>query len=342
MAYKQGKTFLKAPVKLFMRLSPLIKKLALLAAAATACLTAPLLARTADDYTLPVVKRWFMVQADARCHLLDDAASQALKAGYLQARNDALRAGLSMAYLAPWLERARAAADQSDCAAPSLVAEVDTAEGGFRRFIAVPRLELASGRTHWLANRTYGDDQAWRLVQYQNSDRADMAFGLYGGLQHNSFSLMAHFRDGTRPYSARLLVRNTDIVTTGVINRAPYGVSDSLPVGFSDYSSLSFMASGKTEVMADLHPGMKTNLAGFTLTGNYAGVQKPEAAVRFDFPSRAWLAIAKLDPREDIVIEFATEDGPRYARFEVGDFVTGLSYIALPAPYTHNHVNSQS
>lgn len=321
---------------------PLAKKLVLTAAALSACVAAPLVAQTADDYTLPVVKRWFMVQADARCHLLDGQTSQALKAGYLQARNDALRAGLSMAYLAPWLEKAKLAADQSDCAAPSLMTEVKSAQGGFRRFMAVPHLELASGRTQWLANRAYGDDQVWRLVQFQNTDQADMAFGLYGGLHQNSFSLMAHFKDGARPYSARLLVRNTDIVATGVINRAAYGLSETLPAGFSDYSSLNFMASRITDVSAPLRPGVKTNLAGFTLTGNYVGVQGPEAAMRFDFPSRAWLAIAKLDPREDIVVEFSTEKGPQYARFEVGDFVTGLSYIALPAPYTHNQVNSQS
>ncbi|HTM80845.1 hypothetical protein [Asticcacaulis sp.] len=325
-----------------MNLHPIAKKLALTAAALTACITAPLVARTADDYTLPVVKRYFMVQADARCHLLDGPTSQALKAGYLQARNDALRAGLSMAYLAPWLEKAKTAAHQSDCTAPSLIAEVTTAEGGFRRFIAVPHLQLSSGRTEWLANRTYGDDQIWRLVQYQNTDQADMAFGLYGGLHQNSFSLMTHFKNGARPYSARLLVRNTDIVATGVINRAPYGLSETMPAGFSDYSSLSFMAHGISDVTADLHPGMKTNLAGFTLTGNYVGTQGPEAAMRFDFPSRAWMAIARLDPREDIVVEFNSEDGPRYARFEVGDFITGLSYVALPAPYTHNQVNTQS
>ncbi len=320
----------------------IVKKLALTAVALAACVTAPLVAQTADDYTLPVVKRYFMVQADARCHLLDGPTSQALKAGYLQARNDALRAGLTMTYLAPWLEKARTAAYQSDCAAPSLMAEVNTAEGGFRRFMAVPHLELSSGRTEWLANRAYGDDQVWRLVQYQNTDQADMAFGIYGGLEQNRFSLMAHFKDGMRPYSARLLVRNTDILTTGMINRASYGISDTLPVGFSDYSSLSFMARGLSDVTADLHPGVKTNLAGFTLTGDYVGTQGPEAAMRFDFPSRAWLAIAKLDPREDIVVEFNTEDGPRYARFEVGDFVTGLSYVALPAPYTHNQVNTAS
>ncbi len=323
-----------------MNLRPLIKKFALASTVMLAGFTAPLLAQTADDYTLPVVKRFYMMQADARCHLLDAATSQALKAGYLQARNDALRAGLSMAYLAPWLDKARMAAGQTDCASPQLASEADLARGGYRRFMALPHVAWNSGRTEWAANRAFGDDTAWRLVQYQNTDQADLAFGLYGTLHQNSFTLMAGFHDGVRPYSARLLVRNTDIVATGRIDRTPYALTTEMPLGFSDYSSLSFMARNISETTAALRPEVKANLAGFSLSGDFVGKQAPEDALRFDFPARAWMAIAKLDPREDIVVEFNTAKGPRYARFEVGDFLTGLSYVALPSSYTNNHPNT--
>jgi hypothetical protein len=113
-----------------------------------------------------------------------------------------------------------------------------------------------------------------------------------------------------------------------------------MPLGFNDYSSLSFMARGISETTASLRPEVKANLAGFSLTGDFVGKQTPEDALRFDFPARAWMAIAKLDPREDIVVEFNTTDGPLYARFEVGDFLTGLSYVALPSSYTNNHPNT--
>ncbi|MGA9658919.1 MAG: hypothetical protein WBQ60_07455 [Asticcacaulis sp.] len=304
--------------------------------------TGPLIAQTADDYTLPVVKRYYLVQADARCHVLEPAAGLALKAGYLQARNDALRAGLSMAYLAPWMAKARLAAEQTACDAPALTAEAATAQDGFRRFIAVPHVDFITSRTQWSANRAYSDDVTWRLVQYQNTDKADLAFGLYGTLAHNSFSVMARFADGERPYSARLLVRNTEIVSTGLIEPAPYSITTQMPRGFSDFSAFSFMARQASETQAVLRPVVKTNLAGFSLTGDYHGAPQTEDATRFDFPARAWLAIAKLDPREDMLIEFSLKDGPRYARFEVGDFVTGLTYVALPAPYTNNLVNSAS
>jgi len=326
-----------------MTFRPLARKLAAFAIALTcAGVTAPLLAGPADDYTLAVVKRYYLLQADARCHLLDPATGQALKAGYLQARNDALRAGLSMAYLAPWLEKARAAAWQGDCNAPALTTEVSTAEGGFRRFIAVPHLDFNSGRTQWLANRAYGDDATWRLVQYHNTPDADLALGVYGTLHDNRFSLMASFHDGERPYSARLLVRNPDALPTGVIDRAAYALSDALPAGFSDSYTLSFMARDISDAKVAMRPEVTTNLAGFSLTGDYVGNTGPQDAIRFDFPSRAWVAIARLDPREDIVVEFRTDQGSRYARFEVGDFVTGLTYVALPAPYTHNLVNTAS
>lgn len=54
---------------------------------------------------------------------------------------------------------------------------------------------------------------------------------------------------------------------------------------------------------------------------------------RLDFPNRAYAAIARLDPREDIVVAFDFASGTRCARFEVRDFVTGLASIPLPSPY---------
>jgi hypothetical protein len=322
--------------------APFLRRATLSAAVWLAALAGPLVAQTADNYTLPVVKRYFMVQADARCHLLDEATSRALKAGYLQARNDALRAGLSMSYLSPWLARARDAAARTACDSPQLTTEVETAKNGFRRYMAVPHLDLNSGRADWAADRAYGDDVVWRLVQYQNTDKADMALGVFGSLHTNSFSLMAHFKDGTHPYAARLMVRNTDMMPTGLIDRTPYDLTRQMPRGFSDVGSLSFMASNMSDLQADLHSGVKTNMAGFTVTGQYAGTRPTEDAIRFDFPSRAWIAIAKLDPREDIVVEFSTDEGPVYGRFEVGDFVTGLTYVALPSAYTNIHVNTAS
>ncbi len=281
------------------------------------------------------VKRYFLARISARCHLLDDGTIQALKAGYLQSRNDALRAGSTMADLGPWLAKASAAADQAPCDAPQVTTEVGRAKGAFQRFMAVPKLDLPTPRSTWSADRSFGDQSSWRLVQYQNNASGDVALGIYGRLDLNSFSVMAHFKDGSHPYSARILVRNTDVVGIGLINPQPFGLTAQHPAGIDD-SALSFLASNLSEASIVMQAPVRSNLAGFSLTGDYVGKQTPEDSLRFDFPTRAYIAIARLDPREDIVVEFECQDGPRYARFEVGDFITGLTYVALPSPYGQN------
>ncbi|MEI9904016.1 MAG: hypothetical protein WDN06_08550 [Asticcacaulis sp.] len=145
---------------------------------------------------------------------------------------------------------------------------------------------------------------------------------------------MAHFADGARPYSARLLLRDPDVVASGMINPAAYAVSDTAPAGFGG-GTLAFPARAMNDVTAVLAPTVRANALGFSATGDYVGAQSgAQDAVRFDFSTRAYPAIARLDPREDMVVEFDFSDGPRYMRFEVGDFITGLSYVGLPSPYS--------
>ena len=306
---------------------------ALIGAVALAGLGSVSLAQDVDSLTATVLKRFYLMQVDARCHLLDATTALALKAGFLQARNTAIRNGSDMRVMGPYLDRVRDVAGRTDCASPQLSAEIATARSAVATYTAMPRLDLTAGRAGWTAERAFADTSQWRLVQYQDGPAADMALGLYGTLSGNRFVVMAHFVDGARPYSARLLVRDPSITATGLINPAAYDLSNAMPLGFDD-SSLSFIARASSEQAADLRPAVKTNGAGFSLTGDYVGAQGPQDAFRFDFPTAAYRAIAVLDPREDIVVAFDFQDGTRYARFEVGDFITGLSYVALPSPYS--------
>jgi hypothetical protein len=289
---------------------------------------------SADAITATTVSRYFLIQADARCHALPADAATALKAGYLQARNTALRSGHSMADLSPWLERARDAAAHAPCDDARLTAQFSDAASAYRRFIVQSRLDLPGDRADWRVDRSYGDAQNWRLVQYQATPDAELAFGIYGALDAPRFTVMAHFSDGQTPYAARLLLRDAGQVSAGRIEGGAPGVTMTPPPGFGE-ASLAFMARNAATLSAVLHPAPATNMAGFTLTGEHAGVAKAETAIRFDFPSRAWPAIAHLDPREDMVVEFDFDSGPRYVRFEVGDFIPGLIYVTLPQPYTH-------
>jgi hypothetical protein len=298
--------------------------------AMAACVLAPVTVSAGPDtLTETAVKRYFLAQADVRCHLLTPAAAMAVTAGYLQARNTAIRSQGTMGMLSPWLDQARAAAANAPCDAPELKAAAQAAQDAYRGFVVQNRLDLGA----WSGNRTYPEKSAWRLAQYQSSDDADAVLGLYGTLSDARFVVMAHFADGARPYAARLLVRNAALVDAGLINRAPRAVTRTAPIGFTPATTLGFGARDSADVDVALRPEVRSNIAGFSASGDYVGKSATAEAVRFDLPTTAWRAMAPLDPREDVVVEFDCDDGPRYMRFEVGDFLTGLSFVRLPSPY---------
>ena len=301
---------------------------------AMAAVAAPATAQS-DTLGAQIERRYFFVQVNDRCHLLTGPATTALKAGYVQARNAALRAGADMTTLAPVLDNARSAAAATTCDAPQVTSAMAEAQSGLRTFQVQMRLDLPGNRARWTATRSDQDTAEWRLVQYQNAAEADFTFGLYGSLTQNSLSVNAHFADGAHPYAARLLVRNPDVWSAGVINPAAYAPTQQRPLGFSDFATTSFPAYGETDISTLMRPAVKVNFAGFALGGHYVGAQAPVDAQRFDFPKSAILAMARLDPREDVVVEFDCDDGPRYARFEVGDFIPGMAFVSLPSPYTH-------
>ncbi len=288
-----------------------------------------------DALSAQIARRYFFVQINDRCHLLTQPATTALKAGFVEARNAALRAGRGMTALAPVLDGARNAAAAAACDAPQVTSEMDNAQSALRTYQVQMRLDLPGSRASWTGVRTDQDTVEWRLVQYQNTAQADFAFGLYGTLSQNALSVTAHFADGSKPYAARLLVRNPDVWATGVIDPTAFGLTQQRPTGFGDFSTLSYPAYNETDVSAMMKPVVKVNFAGFALGGKYVGAQAPVDAQRFDFPKAAVMAMARLDPRENVVIEFDGDQGPVYARFEVGDFIPGMAYLSLPSPYTH-------
>jgi hypothetical protein len=285
-----------------------------------------------DDATTSAVKRYFLAEANARCNLLDGATAMAVTSGYVQARNALIRSTGGMQGLAPYLSQARAAAHSVACDAPQLLSEAQAAANAYRAFASQPRLNLPGARAEWIGMRAHGDEAAWRLAQYQSNADADLALGLYGTLSDNRFTVMADFHDGETPYAARLIVRDPGMAPTGLIGHPSQGLGDTVPLGFGA-GVLTFLASDSQETEALIKPHVKVNLLGVSASGDHVDAQGLVAVKRFDFPSRAWRAIAPLDPREDIVIAFDFRAGTRYARFEVGDFITGLGYVRMPSVY---------
>jgi hypothetical protein len=287
------------------------------------------LAQTSLDQ---MARRQFIHSANERCGWVDGPAQLALNAGLLQNRNAALNAGVSPIVVYAVLDKAREVSLRADCESPELLAEADLLKGAYRGFVAQNRLMLKGVRAQWQADRTEAQLRKWRLVQYQHIGEVSLGLGLFGTQDRYSFSVMAQFKEGMRPYSARLVMRNTYLRSIGLIDQTPLSISAYKPktLGSQD---LSFVALNRHEVQSALVDGPRVNIAGFTVGGRYEGHQKKKPTVRFDFPMSLTTAIARLDPREDIVVVFEFSDGPQYVRFEAGDFVTGLVFTTLPTPY---------
>lgn len=292
-----------------------------------------LMAYALDPITDTAMKRLFISRMNARCHYFSAETDMALKAGFLQARNEALRSGHPMSELGTHLEFARNAAQNAACDTAAIVSEAQGVSDSYRKFIMQTHLELQGERSVWQATRANESVTQWRLVQYQRNDDQNFAIGLYGTMTAPRFMVMSQFADQKRPISARLLVRNADIASIGVINRSPFALSPTRPQGSSELSDQSFVAQGMEVIDVYLRPHQKTNDLGYSLTGEYVGDQSPTPAIAYSFPTKAFVAIARLDPREDVVVEYMFDDGPRYVRFEIGDMMTGLVYATLPSAY---------
>jgi len=278
--------------------------------------------------------RQFIHSADKICHWLNPAEALALGGGLIQMRNSALVSGQSPQTVYAAIAQARRSAARVDCRQPDLLTEVETIRGAYRGFVARPRLTFDGPRARWLADRTGLEAAKWRLVQYQNSGKTRLAFGLYGRTDRHSLTVMAQFPDNQRPYSARLMVRDAKYHPSGLINPAPLGLSARRPVTLSDQDQ-AFVAQSRSVSDRVLEDGPEVNLAGFAASGEYRGRSEARPTLRFDFPIEATTAIARLDPREDIIVVFEFADGPQYARFEAGDFVPALVFATLPSPYGH-------
>lgn len=284
-------------------------------------------------------QRQYLLEADRRCHFLDKPAQAALTAGFLQARNAAIRSKISSEQIMSVINRANQLSQNSACDDITLRGQINTLKSAFLGFNTQINLDLKGNRSSWRAIRAYDDDEIWRLVQYQRGHDLTLAFGLYGTTKHKSLSVMAQFNRPDAPYSARILVRNTMTTLNGIINTDTKLLSKIEPFGYDTSRAVSFVAMRRSQDERYLGLTKKVNEAGYNLLGERVDGSAKRLTQRFDFPSSVIKAIGPLDPREDIVVVFDFADGPQYARFEVGDFISGLIYTGLPSPYTNAKPN---
>lgn len=277
-------------------------------------------------------QRAVMVVMHERCQLFSPHTAQSLKSAFVLSRNEALRAGANIAYLAHNLRLEVDALSQRTCDDAAVLAEARKVDAGFSQFHSQPRLALKGARGVWLAEKTRFKENQWRLVQFARGEGVELGLGLYGPLSSPSFLVMIKDNDKRfKPYTVKLHLRDVQKNPVGLINQDENPVSGQMPLGFDGYGEKLFFATHMKKTKAQTRAHERTNEVGFTKSGEFLGKQDLVPAYQFGLPSHAFKDIALLDPREDVVLEIVSRDDVRFVRLEVGDFIPGLNFILQSA-----------
>lgn len=284
-------------------------------AAAAALLAAPGVsaAGAADLF----YERTMMAAADQRCGLFEPAVSAALAAGRIQAQGAALRAGASRTSLVKVERRATVKAAATSCASPDLALAASRVRNAYEAYAQLSRMSYPGEMAEWRADRTGGAAVRWRLRQSASFGVNRMVFGLAGRDGATALVAVGNFPDGRAPYAARLIVRDAS-ATLG-----PYLDMRGQPISMLPLARRLPPASGQAVYAAEAR---STAAPGLLPSGAKSGWA-------FRFPYEAAQALAELDPREAVAVEFlfsgAGKDTVRRAYVEVGDFAAGRAFLRI-------------
>jgi hypothetical protein len=251
-------------------------------------------------------ERALMVAADQRCDLFRPAVALALSAAAAQARGAALRGGAADRDVMHVEALARTRAAAAGCASQDLLTAAGRVRNAFDGWTKLPRMSFPGERAAWIADRTGAHRVRWRLSQSARAEYGQARFGLAGRGDRAHLIAVGAFGD-ERPYAARLVFRDQARAPKpwlGAPNARPTPPRTASRVVLAEASSPA----------ASLAP-------------------EAETAVAFRFPAREAALLSRLDPRERFTVEyvFAGPDGAervRAARFEVGDFAAGRTFVA--------------
>lgn len=262
------------------------------------------------------LERGFMAEAGPRCRLFGPAVQSALIAGREQARGAALRAGFSARDVQRVAERSKARALSIPCDSPDLVAAARRVSSSFEAYSRLVRQDFPGDRLGWKADRSESRQRVtWRLTQDLDQAGAKVRFGIAGRNGADSLMVVAALPGGGAPYAARIVMRDRRLTVGAYIDARGESLR-TLPLQRRlprQGPFESFAAQARSAAGADLLP---------------AGVKSGWA---FRFPLNAAAAIAELDPREAIMIEFLLGAGPpQRVYLEVGDFAAARAFLAIP------------
>ena len=264
-------------------------------------------------------QRSVMAAADAACRLFAPPVAASLAAAKAQAKGAALRSGLGAGAVRDLESRAGAAAQSAGCASPDIAEAAGRVRAAYEDYARLDRMEFPGETANWTAERSADDGVArWRVFQRDRFGWDAMQFGLAGRGGSRPLMAVASFADGAEPYAARLLMRDARITSGPYLDVRAADIAGRLPIDARlppRSAAAVFSAEAMSPAGRDLRPAdMPTAWA-------------------FRFPSAAAEALASLDPREAVAVEFlfAGDDGEsvRTAYVEVGDFAAARAFQSV-------------
>ncbi|HET6970029.1 MAG TPA: hypothetical protein VFH92_02790, partial [Phenylobacterium sp.] len=234
-----------------------------------------------------------------------------LAAAAQQARAAALRAGADARPLAAQEQDARSRGASVDCRSPQVAAAASRVQGAFAGFARISRMTYPGDVAGWRADRGVGRTPRWNLAQDTAFGGDRMTFGLAGSQAGAALLAVADFADGATPYGARLVLRDGGRTIGPYLAQAGKAapLSRKLP---PRSATRAFMAEARSDAGPELAPG------------------RARDAIAFRFPAAASQALAELDPREAVAVEFLFPgDQVRTAYLEVGDFAAARAFLEV-------------
>lgn len=266
-----------------------------------------------------VYARTLLLRADARCRLFTPDIAAALSAAASQARGAALRAGTPSAAVDGAQTRARAKADGTDCRSKDLAIAAARVRQAFAGYAQLSAMSFPGGYADWRAVRRRPDPAhpsrpQWSLVQFSPAGTRPTLVGLRaeGRGVAPQLSVANAAPDALAASSARLVLRDPAKAAVPYVDARRRALSAQLPPRPLDRIIL---AQSKSVAPASLLPS-----------------QTPHG-VLFQFPPAAVEALAALDPREAVAVEFVypSASGERIATawIEAGDFAAARAFLAV-------------
>jgi hypothetical protein len=171
----------------------------------------------------------------------------------------------------------------------------------------------------WVAERPPVETETrWRVSQRDRFGWDVMLFGLAGHGDDRPLTAVANFADGAQPYGARLVLRDTGATSGPYLDARQADIDGHIPID----GRLPPRSASRVFEADAMKPAEKQLLPSDIPT-----------AWSFQFPQGATDALANLDPRETVAVEFlfARGDGEnvRTAYVEVGDFAAARAFQSI-------------